>query len=257
MIAEPISDPRPLAGIIGYGRFGKILTKILAPGFTLKVYDPFLQEIPKEFHCDTLPDALQGSMVFVAVPIRSFQTAITQIAPFLGKQTTVIDVCSVKSYPAQVMKSCLPAFTGIICSHPMFGPDSYSPYRELKMVMHPLRDLYHQYEPLKLYFTGHSIRIVEMTPDDHDRFAAVSQGITHFIGRALEKTGVLSTPINTLGFNDLLGVIEQTCNDSLELFKDLQRFNPYTTETILRLEDAIRETHAIFNSQGGSHETER
>ena len=87
-----------------------------------------------------------------------------------------------------------------------------------------------------------------MTPEEHDRQAAVSQGITHFIGRVLEKADVKSTEINTLGFTDLLAVIEQTCNDSLELFKDLQRFNPYTNKTILQLEDAIRHIHSSFNS---------
>ena len=36
----------------------------------------------------------------------------------------------------------------------------------------------------------------------------------------------------SFGFTELLGVIEQTCNDSWDLFKDLQKFNPYTNEMI-------------------------
>ncbi|MFQ6609561.1 MAG: prephenate dehydrogenase/arogenate dehydrogenase family protein [Fidelibacterota bacterium] len=242
-------------GIIGYGRFGKILQRILSSGCTLKIFDPYVDDIPPEVRSENLTEIAQSSILFVAVPIRNFESAIRQIAPVLGERTTVIDVCSVKSFPAKIMEEYLPTSTGIICSHPMFGPDSYSPYRELKMVMHPLRDIYHRYTVLKTYFESHSIRIVELSPEDHDRLAAVSQGITHFIGRALEKTGVRSTPINTLGFNDLLGVIEQTCNDSLELFKDLQRYNPYTDETIHRLEDAIRETHKLFNSVNESHDS--
>ena len=71
-----------------------------------------------------------------------------------------------------------------------------------------------------------------MTPDEHDKMAASSQGITHLIGRALNESGVRSTEINTLGFNELLCVIEQTCNDSWDLFQDLQIYNPYTNEMI-------------------------
>ena len=82
-----------------------------------------------------------------------------------------------------------------------------------------------------------------MTPDEHDRMAASSQGITHFIGRVLNESGVRSTDINTLGFNELLGVIEQTCNDSWDLFSDLQKFNPYTSEMIDNLVETIANIH--------------
>ena len=82
-----------------------------------------------------------------------------------------------------------------------------------------------------------------MTPDEHDRMAASSQGITHFIGRVLKDSGVRSTDINTLGFNGLLSVIEQTCNDSWDLFKDLQKFNPYTNEMIDNLVSTIDNIH--------------
>jgi prephenate dehydrogenase len=78
-----------------------------------------------------------------------------------------------------------------------------------------------------------------MTPEAHDKDAAMSQGITHFIGRVLSESGISSTKINTLGFNELLGVIEQTCNDSWDLFKDLQNYNPYTIEMVKKLEEGI------------------
>ncbi len=237
------------AGIIGYGRFGKVLEKILESDFHLKIYDPYCEDIPKSVRCDSPDEVTHLPLVFVAVPIRNFEKVIGEISRMLSSQTTVVDVCSVKTWPAEVMSSLLPENAGIICSHPLFGPDSYSPYRELKIMMHPLRDIHGQYPGLKKCFENQSIRVVEMTPEEHDRLAAGSQGITHFIGRVLELAGVRSTPINTLGFTDLLGVIEQTCNDSHELFKDLQKYNPYTNETINRLESAIRETRQLINNQ--------
>jgi prephenate dehydrogenase len=84
---------------------------------------------------------------------------------------------------------------------------------------------------------------VELTPDAHDRMAASTQGITHFIGRVLDESGVRSTQINTFGFNELLGVIEQTCNDSWDLFKDLQKYNPYTNKMIDKLIKKINKLH--------------
>jgi prephenate dehydrogenase len=132
---------------------------------------------------------------------------------------------------------------GIIASHPHFGPDSYSPFRELKITLCKVRDNYKRYNELNDFFEENSIRTIKLTPDEHDKMAASSQGVTHFIGRALKDSGVRSTDINTLGFNELLGVIEQTCNDSWDLFKDLQKYNPYTNEMIGSLVKTIENIH--------------
>ena len=96
---------------------------------------------------------------------------------------------------------------------------------------------------LKEFFENQSIRTIQLSPDEHDKMAASSQGITHFIGRVLNEAGVVSTQINTLGFNDLLAVIEQTCNDSWDLFQDLQKYNPYTSEMIYNLIGEISKLH--------------
>ena len=158
--------------------------------------------------------------------------------------TTIVDVCSVKLYPVKVMEKLLPKDVGIIATHPMFGPDSYGPFRELKIVTYPVRDIYKKYNILQRLFKNQSISVVEMSPDEHDKEAAMSQGITHFIGRVLSESGVVSTKINTLGFNELLGVINQTCNDSWALFKDLQNYNPYTADMIKKIEYGISSVHS-------------
>ena len=54
-----------------------------------------------------------------------------------------------------------------------------------------------------------------MTPDEHDREAAFTQGVAHYIGRVLSDLGVRRSPIGTVGYNKLLEIVEQTCNDPL------------------------------------------
>ncbi len=65
-----------------------------------------------------------------------------------------------------------------------------------------------------------------MTPDEHDREAAFTQGVAHYIGRVLSDLGIQRSPIGTVGYNKLLEIVEQTCNDPWQLFLDLQRYNP-------------------------------
>ena len=190
-----------------------------------------------------LEETLECFLVFISVPINSFEAVVRDIAKYKLYNTTIVDVCSVKVYPVDIMEKYLPKHVGIIASHPHFGPDSYTPFRELKTTLYRVRDTYKRFNDLKEFFESQSIRIIEMTPDEHDRMAASSQGITHFIGRVLNESGVRSTEINTLGFNGLLGVIEQTCNDSWDLFKDLQKFNPYTNEMIDNLVKTIENIH--------------
>ena len=227
-------------GIIGYGRFGQVLADLLKNQYEVKVYDPEIKN--DDLNCP-LEEVLESVLVFVAVPIRSFEAVIQETSQYKLYNTTIIDVCSVKVYPVEIMEKYLPEHVGIIASHPHFGPDSYSPFRELKTTIYPVRDLYKRISEVKEFFENNSIRTVELSPDEHDKMAASSQGITHFIGRVLNEAGVVSTQINTLGFNDLLGVIEQTCNDSWDLFRDLQKYNPYTNEMIDRLVDTIGKLH--------------
>ena len=227
-------------GVVGYGRFGMVLTELLKKDYNVSVYDPDASagEMSK-----SLEDVLESRIIFIAVPIRSFESVIKKVSQYNLYNATIIDVCSVKIHPVKIMKQYLPDHVGIIASHPHFGPDSYSPFKELKTTLYPIRDTYNRYNEIKDFFEKYSIRTVKLSPDEHDMMAASSQGLTHFIGRVLSEAGVVSTQINTLGFNDLLAVIEQTCNDSWDLFKDLQKYNPYTDEMIDNLLETINKIY--------------
>ena len=90
----------------------------------------------------------------------------------------------------------------------------------------------------KQYFKDQGIKVIEMTPDQHDLMAAKTQGVTHFLGRMLKEFGIHKTQIDTQGFSDLLDLVDQTCNDTWELYSDLQLFNPYTSTMIKNLKSA-------------------
>ena len=222
-------------GIIGFGRFGKVLANILQRGFAIKAYDPKpAGPFPGVQFLD-LDTVLNEKVVFIAVPIRHFESVIADISKKLKKETTLIDVCSVKSYPVNIMLKILPDHIGVIATHPMFGPDSYMSNSNLKMMINNTRDLYNQYSFWKRFFSDQSIQIIEMTPDQHDRQAAKTQGVTHFLGRMLKEFGIKKTNIDTQGFRDLLDLVGQTCNDTWELYADLQLYNPYTEDMVEKL----------------------
>ena len=219
-------------GIIGFGRFGKVLANILQKGFAIKAYDPAPVGAFPSVEFTDLESVLNEKVIFIAVPIRHFKSVIQDIAPKISEGTTIIDVCSVKKHPAEIMEKNLPKNVGIIATHPMFGPDSFISNNRLKMMMNNTRDTHDQFNFWRQFFTDQGIHVMEMSPDQHDRMAAQTQGVTHFLGRMLKEYGIRKTTIDTQGFRDLLDLVEQTCNDTWELYTDLQLYNPYTEEMI-------------------------
>tara|TARA_B110000438_G_C15619062_1_gene565704 strand:- start:80 stop:799 length:720 start_codon:yes stop_codon:yes gene_type:complete len=235
-------------GIIGFGRFGKVLLNILQKGFSVSVYDPKVEDSSLNVNFKDLNFVLRQKTIFISVPICNFESVIKNISSKLIKGQTIIDVCSVKIYPIKVMSKNLDKSIGIIGTHPMFGPDSFQSNKKLKMMMHKTRDIDNKFSFWKQYFKDQGIQIFEMSAEDHDKKASHTQGVTHFLGRMLKELGIQKTTIDTQGFCDLLDLVDQTCNDSWELFKDLQLYNPYTKEMIKNLKRATEEIDKRLNN---------
>jgi prephenate dehydrogenase len=144
----------------------------------------------------------------------------------------------VKKHPVDIMEANLPDNVGIIATHPMFGPDSFRSNNRLKMMMNNTRDVHGQFNFWRRFFKDQGIQVMEMSPDQHDHMAAQTQGVTHFLGRMLKEFGIKKTAIDTQGFRDLLDLVDQTCNDTWELYTDLQLYNPYTKKMIKNLKES-------------------
>ena len=80
-----------------------------------------------------------------------------------------------------------------------------------------------------------------MSPDEHDKIAARTQGITHLLGRTLKNFGIQKTSIDTKGYRDLIDLVEQTCNDTWALYSDLQLYNPYTNTMLKDLKHSLNQ----------------
>lgn len=237
--------------IIGHGRFGQTLHRLLNQDFALTIYTrkPLVitseaTRLPtpgtggqEQSHTTSLQEAYESDVIFYAVPIASFEEVIKEHKQYFRSEHVLIDVLSVKMHPRDVFEKELKNFkTQALLTHPMFGPDSSkNGFENLPMILDKFKSTDETYEFWKNYFEKKKLRIIEMSPEEHDRLAADSQGLTHFIGRLLDEYGLQTTSIDSLGTKKLLEVREQTCNDTWELFTGLQHYNPYTKKMRLRL----------------------
>lgn len=201
-------------GIVGVGRFGQLLQKHLSTQHTVFT---FTEQQPKE----QLQDC---ELVIYAVPNRLLEQAIEQTKKYIHKDTIVMDVGSVKTFPCATLFRHFS--NNILGTHPLFGPDSANEsWQNHKMVFCRLTISDHKYQHVKTIFTDLGVSAIETTPEEHDKAMAKTQALVHFIGRAL--TGLTEQAIATPDYENLLAMMQKVTNDTWELFFDMQKLNPY------------------------------
>lgn len=218
-------------GIYGLGRFGAFwgdqLSKVAnVVGYsrnTERVCPPSIKRVSEE-------EVLSCDVVIICVAISAMETFLNNIKDKVKPGSIIMDTCSVKVYPVNLMLNILPKNVHIIGTHPMFGPDSgKNGVAGLPIVVSDVRTDKKLYTDWLDKFREMKLSVIEMSPDQHDKEAAYTQGITHFIGRTLSDMHLENSDISTTGYNSLLEIIKQTCNDEYQLFLDLQKYNSYTS----------------------------
>eukprot|EP00980_Cylindrotheca_fusiformis_P007096 scaffold1489_cov194-Cylindrotheca_fusiformis.AAC.6 len=285
---------RPLTiGIIGFGRFGQFIARTFAKHGKIVVtsrsdYTEIADDMGATYVPLSDPDTFLKQdldVIIFAVSILSFENTIKAFAPSLeayinrnNRGPLLVDVLSVKEHPRQALLQHLPLECDILCTHPMFGPDSgkngwrgltfvYEKTRVDKVVFDPdsspledetLGDTSESLQSVDEQNTAHiesmdrierflsiweeeGCRMVPMSCKAHDAYAANSQFITHLMGRILGAQGLSMTPIDTKGFESVLNLVKSTTADSFDLFYGLYKYNQNSMKTIQQLKGALED----------------
>ena len=157
-----------MIGIIGYGRFGQLTARYLSQDTDVFVCGrreiAIDDDLPRVYPTD-LKEVCGQKIVIPAVPISSFQEMLRQIAPLLKPESLVIDVCSVKTLPAQWMEAILPDSVSILATHPMFGPDSAArSLQGMKIALCRVRIDDEPYTQIKSYLISLGLEVIEHSP---------------------------------------------------------------------------------------------
>jgi prephenate dehydrogenase len=221
-------------GLVGFGRLGKLLCSHLSQDSDLLIYDILEQDDGIRKHGGTpasLEQVAKCQIILLIVPISAMQEALKSIAPLLKKDALVVDVCSVKKYPTEWMEEILPSSVSILGTHPMFGPDSAkdSVFGK-KIVLCPVRIEDKLLSNIATFLRGHGMKVIESSPEEHDRQIAHSLVLTHFVGRSLLDFKAAPLDIDTLGYRRLMKILGVVENDTWQLFQDMNNYNPYAEE---------------------------
>ena len=243
-------------GIIGFGRFGQFLAKEMLDSFNIIVTSRTdYTEICSQYNITFIPKLElfvkeKIDIILICTSILSFEKILKKlIEPNILcyiKNKLIIDVCSVKNYPKSLLLQYLPNECDIMCTHPMFGPDSIKnkedKWNNLKFVYDPIRITnQNNLNQILHFFKNQKCKMIQMSCEQHDEYAANSQFITHLTGRILSELNIQNTPINTNGFQNLLTLVENTENDSFDLFKGLFKYNTSSNEVLNKFKKSFNE----------------
>lgn len=191
--------PRPILtiGIVGFGNFGQFLGKKFAMqghrvvGTSRGDYATTAQAIGCEYvrgNADAFMD-INPDVIILCTSIMSLETVLNKFPVNRLAECLVVDVLSVKKYPRDLLLRLLPSSSDILCTHPMFGPESgrisweglpfvYDIVRvtpERRMVMNTFLNIWKKAQ----------CKMIEMSCEIHDNHAASSQFLTHTTGTSL------------------------------------------------------------------------
>jgi exosome complex component RRP43 len=251
--SNPIIDKNkkePLKiGIIGFGKFGQFLGKTFAKNNHVYCVDKDdMSAVAKELGCTYYPlydlnsfSKLDLDVIVLSVSIISFEDVLRMLPKDMLKGKLIADVLSVKVHAKETMLDMLPSDCDIVCTHPMFGPESGKfGWGGLPFLYDRIRiKNVDRCERFLSLWESERCKMIEMSCEEHDQYAANSQFITHLTGRILWQQNLVPTPIDTKGFQTVLNLVENTCKDSFDLFFGLYFYNTYAGVQLAKIREAL------------------
>lgn len=210
-------------GIIGKGAFGTLAHSLVPDGITRHTFEPgdSQEQFLAVAHCDA---------ILLAIPLSAYEEVLTRLKLHLHPTTLLIDVCSVKLKPAELIAGLLPEHKNVLLTHPLFGPETYR-RNDAKPTLVICSNLTEQSKAIIGFCKNKlSMRIVAMTPGEHDKEMALVHALTFFIARGLRGLSLGQLTLETPSFTHIRQLAHLDQVHSQELFETIELGNPFAKE---------------------------
>lgn len=232
------------AGIVGFGRCGRLAAEILSRRYRVSVTDARDRSAEAEVagvEWSDLPTVARKSVVLLAVPIRALPSVLDELEPLLSPGAVVVDLCSVKVKPMAWMARRLPDHVEYVGTHPLFGPDSAREHGFLGqgIVVTPAPG--HEGVADRVVREARELGLepIVTSPEDHDRQMARSQALVFLLARSVRAAGLGSAEYATPSERWVGSAMRLVGEDSDQLYEDILTLNPYAAEAVFAFRDAL------------------
>jgi prephenate dehydrogenase len=212
--------------------------------------------------CDTstkVDDALQRcDLVVVSVPISVTPEVIKELASFLTPNHLLVDLTSVKQNLQELWSSLT---CEVMSLHPMFGPLVEGNSGQ-NLIVIPVHEGEKALE-LRKILTQENFCISELTPEEHDKRAALTQVATSVsallfaaaIGASSSGSQELA-PLATPNFEMFWAATARIISSDQRLYSELAGYNVYSLPVIEKFQEILGQIHSYLSShdlQGLNH----
>ena len=187
------------------------------------------------YSSDNIEAVKDAEIVLFCVPIEHMAKTIEQVAPHAKEGSLLMDVASVKSEPYEALKKYAPENVDILPCHPMFGPRVPNLKRQI-IVLTPVENRSEKwFDRVKNFLTKTECEVVVTTPEEHDKYMSIVQGLTHFsyitLASAIRKLNInvkksrsFSSPVYTI----MLDMVSRIVYQNPYLYYSIQKNNKET-----------------------------
>ncbi len=228
-------------GIIGLGSFGQFTARTLAGEGRVVVrgYDPEVTDPIANLTHLPLGEVAASDVVVLAIPLKAYPEVLENIASVLPQASLLVDVCSVKTVPMQLIAKHLPHHHAILATHPLFGPQAAAKTTKGHSLIVTKAVGPHAAGVLRFCKETLGLHIIRTTDEAHDKAMAEVHAATFFVARALAKANLGDVPFETPSFQMLRNLIAFDASQSDELFTTIEQGNPYAAEVRQRVLDSF------------------
>lgn len=229
--------------IIGLGNIGEVFARELKSYFNVTVANRSdKSKLAKKLGINftkNIPDSVKNAdYVLLSISISGIKAVVHKIRLSVPKTAVVMDTCAVKIYPLKIM-SQLPC--KVIGTHPQFRN---TPSLKGKSIILVGRDKFFESVLRK---TG--LKIERMNAKEHDKKMAIISiagliglNLIEMLSKQERETFEHYSGKTSKNLVNLMGSMEE---NSLEMYEDIQRFNPYSKKLSKRF---VKVIHA-FNKK--------
>ncbi len=189
-----------------------------------------LVKLGKELDVETadFSNAVKGAdRVIICVSISSLEEIIKKISPSIHKGQPIMDICSIKQYPVDVMHRYLKDAL-VLGTHPVFGPGSNGVAHKAYVLTPTNKEEEAYAKEFKKWLEREEAHVFIMTPKKHDELMSIVLGFPHFLGLAacetlLEQPNFLeSKKVAGTTYRMLFTLAEVTAQETPDLYANVQ-----------------------------------
>ena len=193
------------------------------------------EELNVNYSNNNIEAIKEANIIIFSVPIEHMTETIKQVAPHAPEGSLLMDVCSIKSEVSEALMKYAPENVEILPCHPMFGPRVPTIKRQIVVLtpVHGRSDKW--FNQVKNFLIKSECELVITTPEEHDKYMSIVQGLTHFsfitlastirkLNINVKKSRSFSSPIYSL----MLDMVSRIVFQNPSLYYSIQKNNKET-----------------------------